>query len=600
MGLNGAARWANTEDLQSAGMANGDGLILGRLPGLFSDPWITDDSENHIFTLAPPGTGKSTALVVPNLLTFRGSLVVTDPKGELTPITARYRKEQLGQPIIILNPWRAEMTDAFGIDYGDTGFNPLRILRDNASLHDNAKMIAWLLCPTAHDEKDPYWPQAARSVLIGTLLWMVKTRETVTLPRLAALVRKPRDAWIDFVAEMKSHGGLLAEYGAEIETPLESERQWAGVLSKAQIATDIYRAGDPLGEHVARDEFDPDDLKRQDLTVYVLIPSNRRDPNKAWLSLVMASIAEAVGRPGPARPVLLLAEEFANLGHMPTISRAMAEYRGAGLKVWIIAQTLEKLETLYGREGMRELLNLCGIRQFFGVDNHATAQALSEMAGQKTVQSESQTLSFGQDFSSSRNTSETGVPLIRPEEILNLNTDQQIILKRGPVPPLLAELVPYFKDPELKARAGDNPYRKDQPAKTAHQIETAQEDPRNAFDKTVMQLHQLPLPLRGALAAGLLAAAVFGHSFFSLLFMLLFVYLPLGLIGASVLASVWPGRSSPVYLLVQIVDAIPVRGNVAILVGVILMIVGISSDNLWETCVFGIIGGSLIAKGTSS
>jgi type IV secretion system protein VirD4 len=465
----GAARWASHAEIANAGMLNGPDVILGAVANTQRNDlnFLYHSGDGHILTVAPPGSGKTAGLVIPTLLVYRGSLVVTDPKGTLTAMTARHRQEHLGHRIVVLNPWRAEMTAALGKDLGDTGFNPLSILRDDASLHDNAKLIGNMLIPDRPDERDPYWNQAARSILIGCLVLMVKDPAcSVTLPALASMVRDTPEGWHDIAGAMVDHGGLLTDYAAEILTPLKADRQWSGVHGKILAATDLYRAGDPLGEHVARNEFDPGALKREAVTVYIVVPSNRRDANKNWLSLVMALIAEAVGRPGPARNVLLLAEEFANLGYMPTIARAMAEYREAGLKVWLIVQTLKQLARIYGREGMDEISHLCETKQFFSVDDWETARVLSNALGQFTihVQSESAGRStapntFAPTISQNQSTQETGVPLMRPDDLMNLPRDETIILRQGHLRPIHACLLPYYEIPAFFESCDPNPYR---------------------------------------------------------------------------------------------------------------------------------------------
>jgi type IV secretion system protein VirD4 len=462
MGLYGAADWASENDLANAGLLSpsADTPLLGySWEGRW---WLYDHGDGHLLTVAPPGTGKTVFLVVPNLLHYQGSVIVTAPKGELVAMTARHRKEAFGHRIVTLNPWREEMTEALGLDLGDTGFNPLYLLQDNASLHDNAKMIGELICPTPPNINDPEWSNVARALLVGCLKLMVRDpSRPVTLSHLATMVRDGVEGWHALAEEMDAHG--LPDHAGVIRSKLISPRQFAGYLSRMHDATEPYLEGSPLGEHCARDQFDPADLKREKVTVYIVIPSNRRDANKTWLSLVLALMAEAVGRPGPAKPVLLLAEEFANLGYMPTITRAMAEYREAGLKVWLIVQTLDQLRRLYGVDGAQEIANICGTHQFFGTTNYDTARRISEMTGQRTVQSESQGVSvsgaLGQNASSSTNTSETGVPLIRPEEVLNMRAEYFIMFRAGPVPPIRGRFLAYYEHPDFYEFADVNPYR---------------------------------------------------------------------------------------------------------------------------------------------
>ena len=119
----GTARWACTDDLRNAGMLDArSGLIIGRLAdggkppllkaacGLFSLRVMSKEACQrfldamrffnraktypalvrlphaiHTAIFAPTGTGKSTSLAIPFLLTCEDSCVVVDLKGELAP-----------------------------------------------------------------------------------------------------------------------------------------------------------------------------------------------------------------------------------------------------------------------------------------------------------------------------------------------------------------------------------------------------------------------------------------------------------------------------------------------------------------------------------
>ncbi len=53
----------------------------------------------HLLTCAPARQGKGIGVVIPNLLHYSGSVVVTDPKGELAAVTAAHRRERFGQEV---------------------------------------------------------------------------------------------------------------------------------------------------------------------------------------------------------------------------------------------------------------------------------------------------------------------------------------------------------------------------------------------------------------------------------------------------------------------------------------------------------------------
>lgn len=449
--LYGAARFQNWLELIAGGWTRKPGLFLGRsrLIDLHHNP------AGHVLTVAPPDSGKTTSLVVPNLLTYHhGSLVVTDPKGSLTAMTAAHRR-RMGHRVVVLNPWHREYKSETGLDLGSTGFNPLSILAVDENLHDDCRMIAGLMLPPNPRETNPYWGNAGRSVLTGFLLYMALTlpREERTLPRLRSILRFDEDTFKGCLNEMRTLGHPVArDYAGEISRIMAASDQWAGVISKAWEASDIYAEGEPLGEHVSRHEWNAWDLKRRNTTVYIVCPPHRREAAKGWMGLVMALLGEVVGRPGPAFPVLLLAEEFANLGAMPTIYRALAEYREAGLKAWLIVQGIGQLERLYGREGTREIMGLCRTRQVFGVIDPLLSASVSQALGQRTAMR-------GQGMMPDPFTGQpVGLPLLRPEEVELLPEGQQIIL-HGNQRPILGRLVPYFRRKAWSRMAGRNPYR---------------------------------------------------------------------------------------------------------------------------------------------
>lgn len=454
----GDARFADRDDLKQGAFYKSGGVYIGHDPQ--ANKPIFFNGEGHILTIAPPGFGKTTQLIIPNLLTYdHGSMVVTDPKGVLTAVTKRQR-EAFGNRIVVLNPWRDEIAveseNSVGIDLGDCGYNPLRELTpDNPSLLDEAENLLSIIQPIAPSANgtEKFFAETSQSILIGAALYLAYMEGGVTLPRLYSFVRKSKQEWADVAADMADMARFgLDTYAAEILANLEGKNQWSGVQGSLNQATRIYNPAKPLGRHMMRDEFNPDDLKREKITVYLVIPSNRRAPNAPWLGLVLSSIAQSVGKPSKSAPVMLVAEEFANLGYLPSIPQAMAEYREAGLKVHLIVQSRTQLNRVYSVEGASELTSLCNVRQYFGVSELDLARAISESVGSYTAFKTT-------DGNPPRVVGKIKAPLARTEEILNMPEDEQIILTTGGTPPIHARLVGYWKNPRIARLADGNPMR---------------------------------------------------------------------------------------------------------------------------------------------
>jgi len=105
----GSAEWANLAYLEEKGIIGQSGIRLGVFPaaGDANDHHhrpLHYESDRHLLTIAPTRSGKGTTAIIPNLLTYTGSALVIDPKGENAMITAARRKA-MGQAVYIVDPW---------------------------------------------------------------------------------------------------------------------------------------------------------------------------------------------------------------------------------------------------------------------------------------------------------------------------------------------------------------------------------------------------------------------------------------------------------------------------------------------------------------
>lgn len=88
----GNARFANEKEIQAMGLNYESGMIFGCLnKGRDKKLFIRSNQPLSTLIVAPPGTGKTASIAIPNLLSLPQSCVVLDIKGELYQKTAGYR-----------------------------------------------------------------------------------------------------------------------------------------------------------------------------------------------------------------------------------------------------------------------------------------------------------------------------------------------------------------------------------------------------------------------------------------------------------------------------------------------------------------------------
>jgi type IV secretion system protein VirD4 len=447
----GSAVWGTGE-----GLASPTGLELGRL----GPTVLRYAGDGHLITVAPTRTGKGVSAVIPNLLHYPGSVVVTDPKGENYSVTAR-RRRALGSAVHALDP--------FGVVGGTAAYNPLDLIDASAAeANDDAWMLADMLVVTdvrANDEA--FWTEEARALLAGLILHTAASPrpELRTLTQMRSSLTLPPDQFQLLLKEMLASdaaGGLVARAAARLLQKADRER--SGVVSSAQSYThflDSPRMAQVLG----RSSFALSDVKRGRMSLYLVLPPERMDSYRGWLRVMTACTLAAMMRlsePPPAR-VLFLLDEFANLGRMRPVERAISLAAGYGASFWLLLQDLAQLKGTYAERWQTFLAN-ADVLQIFGINDWETADYVSKMTGDATIRVESENVSTGvsrgrsssRQQSAAQTTSETGRRLLLPDEVRRMSGSEQLLFVRGRAP-VRAERLDYMRDGEYATLFDANP-----------------------------------------------------------------------------------------------------------------------------------------------
>lgn len=112
----GSARWATAAEVKSIGLLGEDGVVLGR----YDRHYLRHDGPEHVLCFAPTRSGKGVGMVVPSLLTWPGSAIVHDIKGENWQLTAGFRST-FGR-VLLFDPTNA----------ASSAYNPLLEVRRGA------------------------------------------------------------------------------------------------------------------------------------------------------------------------------------------------------------------------------------------------------------------------------------------------------------------------------------------------------------------------------------------------------------------------------------------------------------------------------------
>lgn len=445
----GSARWAEKQDILDAGLLGPDGVVLGK----YGEAYLRHDGPEHVLCFAPTRSGKGVGLVVPSLLTWPGSAIVHDIKGENWQLTAGFRARH-GR-VLLFDPTNPN----------SAAYNPLlEVRRGEWEVRDVQNIADVLVDPEGSLERRNHWEKTSHALLVGTILHVLYAEADKTLAGVAAFLsdpRRPIEATLKAMMTTPHLGEkgphpVVASTARELLNKAENER--SGVLSTAMSFLGLYR--DPVAAAVtSRCDWRIADLiaDEKPATLYLVVPPSDISRTKPLIRLVLNQIGRRLTEDLQAgnrrHRVLMMLDEFPALGRLDFFESALAFMAGYGIKSFLIAQSLNQIEKAYGPNNA--ILDNCHVRVSFATNDERTARRVSDALGAATE------MKAMQNYAGHRlapwlghimvSRSETARQLMTPGEIMQLPPGDEIVMVAG-TPPIRAKKARYFEDARFTER----------------------------------------------------------------------------------------------------------------------------------------------------
>lgn len=439
----GAARWLQAREAAALGLLGSRGLFLGKLGKRMVR---FADVEGSVVVFAPQGAGKGTGIVVPNLLTYPGSVICTDPKGENHAVTARAR---------------AAFGPVYCVNVGDPDrshrFNPLDVVsRDLLRAVDDCARLAELLMPSESREAESHWRLRSVSVLTALLLYVIEKHGSdehrCTLAAVHEIVTAPAGQLVDILTDMQRSTQFVVRSEAGLLSNSLASEEGLNLLSNLSKGTGIWAEGRVLGRLTRCSDFDLErDVVGRVATLFVSVPEDMTAVYAPFMRVMVGLGLHAVARVGKQgvgaeRPLFML-DEAAALGNIPELESGMGHLRAYARAV-LIFQDLGQLQGTYRK--WRSLLANAGCQVFFGVNDQDTAELVSKMLGDTTVEAPSFGVNTGAAGVLAQHENvgvgQAGRRLMLPSEVLRMGRDQAVVFLRDAPHPLLAARIRYFNE----------------------------------------------------------------------------------------------------------------------------------------------------------
>lgn len=435
--VHGDAHWASEAEIRSAKLRARRGMLIGRTG--INNYLIVDDFQ-HVLLFAPTGSGKGVGFVIPNLLFWDQSVVCHDIKMENHQITSGYRK-RMGQDVFLWNP-----ADPDGISHC---YNPLDWISEKpGQMVDDVQKICNLILP-----EQEFWQNEARSLLLGVILYLVAVPEKINSFGEVVRTMRSDDVVYNLAVVLDTIGKRIhpVAYMNIAAFLQKADKERSGVISTLNSGLELW-ANPLIDATTARSDFDMQLLKKRKMSVFCGVTPDNLKRLEPLLKVFYQQATDFMTRNMPRKDepygVMFMMDEFPSLGEMPQFQVGIAYFRGYRVKLFLIVQDTQQLKGIYEDAGMNSFLSNCYYRITFAANNVETANLISQLIGNKTVQQTSHNKPKFVDMNPgarTTNTSEVQRALLLPQEVITLPRDEQIILIES-FAPIRTKKIYYYQD----------------------------------------------------------------------------------------------------------------------------------------------------------
>jgi type IV secretion system protein VirD4 len=500
--LHGESHWTSNAEAKKAGLRfsrrpPGDAFILGRTSGLFGlfSRYVSLPGQEHVSLYARTRSGKGVSVVVPNCLSFGGSLLAFSIKRDLVTAAAAERVRK-GQAVFMFDP-----TNPDGRSHR---WNPLsNVPRGQPGCYDAVQRVLQCLIPETKAQ-NPYWDNAGRRIATAAAVMIAETPGAeLNVAAVKRLVGRP-DYGPNFRRMINDARSAGQPYPAAAVDAIvgwldrENDPGAAGVRDTLMTALQLWDS-EVIAAATETSDFNLAEIRQKPMSIFVCAEVADIRRLRPLFSLFFQQLIDFNTRrefgedPRNRHQLAVIMDEFWAPGRMDILADAAAFTASFGFRILYVVQSKQQLYTIYGQEGAENIFLNTGAELLFGGADQRLAEEVSKRGGTDTVAAVTQHrprfFSFLHPSKQHDNTSPQGRALLLPQEVQRLPKDRMIV-QRPTLAPLKLKRIVHYKDPAFRDMAGAPPpvptlhlrVERDAapPPPSAEEVEAAQEAAREA------------------------------------------------------------------------------------------------------------------------
>lgn len=402
--------------------------------------FVSTVAQQHCLVVGTTGTGKSAyylgvTIQMNAMSKTKSSMVINDLKGELFSKHSKMLEEQ-GYNVIKLDLRNPHISDRYNPlsliwdlyhQYQET--NEQNVI-DRVSVYINE--VASILCPIGQGDQQQ-WSQGAQAI-IKSIIWGILedstipefgiTKDMFTILQISNIVNRQKSSLEDFLRHRNKYSPVFDYAGMILDNP--SEKTVGSYY--ATLSTALEGFLEPgLQKITSATDIDVTKLALEPTAVFVIIPDELKTRNIVGTMIVSQIYNyltfQASQLPGEKLPknVYFLLDEFGNLPIIPNFPQWVALSRGRGIFFNLIVQADSQLESVYGKNDAKTIMQNCHLQMLLGANEIETLKRFEDLFGKCTIYQRSASIDTNSPL-----TDYKGTTSITSKDLITLDQLQRI------------------------------------------------------------------------------------------------------------------------------------------------------------------------------
>ena len=483
----GSAQWARSSNLRQSSkkskkpfdldLLKDSGVVLGRFLDNSSKVLYDNYSNTHNMVIAPTRSGKA-GIVSTTAVSWMGSMIVLDIKGEIFEHSAGYRAEKLDNIVLKFEPM---VEDSIKI-------NPLAEIRYMTEYEiEDARRIADMIVKDPKDKAKgdgKFWETSAAGVLTAMIIYVLykkngkgclgdvvdfitdtsgklvdRMQEAIYEPVIYSqiMLEKLSKLYINDIEIVKEgvHPFVARSFARAVQNP---DKTFEGIIESLRTSLLIFELP-MIKKNTSSSDFRLWDLMNLDkpVTLYLRVDMGDISMLEPLIRIIVSQTIKVLtprmtNKKVHKHKMLYLLDEFSQLGNMQEIENSISYVSGYGIKYLLIFQGLDQMYKNYTKENA--LISNCQIQLYFTPTENTTAKYISEALGKKTIKNTN--VNSNNLLNRSVNNTDIGRELLTIDEVLQYPVDQGLLKITGK-PVIKTKKIYYWEDKKFKDKIGTIP-----------------------------------------------------------------------------------------------------------------------------------------------